>query len=200
MSWTAKEIKKVKESLEPMQLRYAEQYIIDFNGTKAAIRAGYAEPSAAQQSSRLLNNAKIQQYLQYLISDRSKRLQVTADKVVQEIAKIAFHNVQDLLDYLDGNVLFSDLEDMEFPEIIKSIEVKETLIDGVRVGQIAKIQVYDKVKALELLGKHTALFTENLNLTNNGESFEALPAVNIHINHRGVGASLEEPATDSLLD
>lgn len=193
MVWTKKIVQELKAELEDMQRVFAEQYVVDFNGTQAAIRAGYSENSAAQQASRLLNHDKVQLYLQYLISDRSKRLQVTGDKIVQEIAKIAFANAQDLVDYFDGNVLFNDLDNIEFPEIIKNITVKEVLKDGARIGQIAKIEVYDKVKALELLGKHTALFTENLNLTNDGGKFDApQTVVNVNINHRGKGEPLAE--------
>ena len=192
MVWTKKMVEEIKAELEDMQELFCREYIIDFNATQAGIRAGYSENTAAQQCSRLLNLVKVQKYLQYLTSDRAKRLQVTADKIVQEIAKIAFHNVEDLLDYFDGNVLFNDLDQMRFPEIIKSIEVKETKgKNGERIGKIAKIQVYDKVKALELLGKHTALFTENLNLTNNGKDLPTpTQTVNVMINHRGRGEPL----------
>lgn len=191
MEWTKGKVEELLAVLEDKQRRFAEQYIIDFNGNAAAIRAGYAENSAAQQASRLLNHDNIQLYLQYLISDRAKRTQITADRVVQEIAKIAFHDVSELLDYFDGHVLFKDLDQMQFPEIIKSVTIKEVKLGGERIGKVAKIEVYDKVKALELLGRHTAAFTENLNLTSNGKELQApQQVVNVTINHRRKGEQL----------
>lgn len=192
MTWTAKQVKELESSLTPKRIFFCKEYILDFNGTRAAKAAGYTEKTAYSTASEILNIPEVQKYLQYLTSDRAKRLQVTADKIVQEIAKIAFANAEDLIDYFDGNVLFNDLHQMKFPEIIKNITVKEILKDGKRIGQIAKIEVYDKVKALELLGKHTALFTEQLNLTNDGGKFDApQTVVNININHRAKGQPLE---------
>lgn len=188
-----KDVEKLKEPLNEKQLLFCKEYLIDFNGSRAAKAAGYSENSAPQTANEILNYPHVQAYLTYLISARAKRLEVTADKVVQEIAKIAFHNVEDLLDYFDGNILFNDLDQMKFPEIIKNITIKETIRNGKRMGKVAKIEVYDKVKALELLGKHTAIFTETLNLKNNGGRFDTPQQVtNVYINHRSKGEELAE--------
>lgn len=188
-----RDVQKLKEPLNDKQLLFCKEYLTDFNGSRAAKAAGYSEKSAPTTANDILNYPYVQAYLSYLISSRAKRLEVTADKVVQEIAKIAFHNVEDLLDYFDGNVLFNDLDQMKFPEIIKNITIKETIRNGQRIGQVAKIEVYDKVKALELLGKYTAIFTETLNLKNNGGKFDTPQQVtNVYINHRSKGEELAE--------
>lgn len=186
-----KDVKAMEDELTPKRVLFCKEYIVDFNATRAAKAAGYSEDTAYSIAGNLLNIVEVQKYLTYLISARAKRLEVTADKVVQEIAKIAFHNVEDLLDYFDGNILFNDLDNIKFPEIIKNITIKETLVQGRRVGQVAKIEVYDKVKALELLGKYTAIFEETLNLKNNGKNFDAPQQVtNVYINHRSKGEEL----------
>lgn len=192
MDLSNKQLEELLESMEDAWIQFSKEYLIDFNGTKAALRAGYAESGAHVSANRLLNNDKVRSYLSHLITDRSKRTRVTADRVVEEIAKIAFHNVKELLDYFDGNVLFHDLDNMEFPEIIKTIKVKEiTNRKGERIGKIAEIIVHDKIKALELLGKHTAIFTENLNLMTNGKALPgAQHTTNIIINHRAKGDPL----------
>ena len=192
MEWTKKMVEDLESQMQAKHILFAKEYLVDFNGKFAALRVGYAEKTAAVQASRLLIHDNVRLYLQYLISDRNKRLQVTADKVLQEMAKIAFHDVSELLDYFDGNVLFKDLDSMKFPEIIKSIEVKEIMRQGQRIGQVAKIQVWDKVKALEMLGKYTSLLTDRMDLTTNGESMQPLKVVNININHRAKGEKLTE--------
>lgn len=190
--WTKKQIDEIKSQLTERQRSFAEEYIKDFNGKQAAIRAGYAESGAKVEASRLLTHANVSRYYAYLVSKRTERTLVTADRVVEEIAKIAFHDVNELMDYLNGGVLFKDLKDMKFSEIIKEITVKEiTNKEGERIGKIATIKVHDKIKALELLGKHTALFTENINLTNNGKDLPTnTTVVNININHRRKGDPL----------
>ena len=179
--------------LSEQQDRFCQEYLKDFHIGNAALRAGYSESSASAAGSRLLKSDKIQERLRYYKRERNKRTEVTLDKVVKEIAKIAFHNVQELLDFFDGKVRFKNLDEIDFPEIIKSIEVKKVKEKGGTYGEIIKIQVYDKVKALELLGKHVAAFTENVDVTSNGKE---LPApqniINIAINHRSKNEPLEK--------
>lgn len=191
MKYSKEKIQELEEALTPKARQFCREYLIDFNASQAAIRAGYSKKTAGVTGHDMLKKPKTGEYLRYLQDQRAQRTEITADRVVEEIAKIAFHNIQDLLDYFEGEVLFKDIDKMKFPEIIKSITIKEGTRNGVRIGQIAKIEVYDKVKALELLGRHTAAFTENINLTSNGGD---LPTpehnVNIYINHRAPGAPL----------
>lgn len=185
---------ELREVLGPQRFDFAEKYLISFNASQAAREAGYSEKAAGAIGHDLLKLTEMQVYLQMILKERSKKTGITAERVVEEIAKIAFHNVQDLLDYFDGKVYFNNLEDMQFPEIIKAITIKEqkNKLTGKMEGRITKIEVYDKVKALELLGKHTAAFTENINLTNNGGRFDAPKQTTIiQINHR----PKEEPLT-----
>lgn len=65
-----------------MQKLFVFEYIIDFNGTQAAIRAGYSEKTAQQQASRLLLNVVIQTAIDEAIADRRKRLRIDADSVL----------------------------------------------------------------------------------------------------------------------
>lgn len=74
--------------LTDKQESFCREYIIDFNGKQAAIRAGYAEPSAEVQASRLLSNDKVQLFLSQLKGDRNKRMDVTADYVLEQAIKI----------------------------------------------------------------------------------------------------------------
>lgn len=68
-------------SLTDKQSRFVDEYLIDFNGTQAAIRAGYSERTAAAQSSRLLTNVKVQAHLKDLQASHSERRQITLDTI-----------------------------------------------------------------------------------------------------------------------
>lgn len=72
------------------QQAFCREYIVDLNATQAAIRAGYSERTARSQGQRLLTNVDIEECLQELITERSERVQITADAVLTGISSIAF--------------------------------------------------------------------------------------------------------------
>ena len=80
------------------QDRFCEEYMIDLNATQAAIRAGYSPKTAREQAPRLLANVSIQNRIAQLQAEQSRRTGVSADRVVRELAKIAFANASDLID------------------------------------------------------------------------------------------------------
>ena len=91
--------------LKNQQLRFCREYIIDCNGTQAAVRAGYAKHTAKQQGSRLLTNDDIKAEIMRLSKLVHKKLEISAERVLQELASIAFdekkHKTVDRLSALD---------------------------------------------------------------------------------------------------
>lgn len=79
------------EKLTPKQQRFCEEYIIDLNATQAAIRAGYSEKCARVSAAKMLTKANIQEKIAELIEERSKRTDITADKVIEQLGNIAFN-------------------------------------------------------------------------------------------------------------
>lgn len=71
--------------LPPKQKTFCEEYVVDLNATQAAIRAGYSEKTAQEQSSRLLSNVIIQEYVQSLMDKRSEKTEITAEYVLNGI-------------------------------------------------------------------------------------------------------------------
>lgn len=84
--------------LTEKQQRFVEEYLIDLNATQAAIRAGYSAKTADQQGSRMLANVKVQQAISVAMAERSKRTGINQDRVVLELARIAFVKMTDLVD------------------------------------------------------------------------------------------------------
>lgn len=84
---------------------FCEEYIIDFNATQAAIRAGYSKKTANEQAARLLANVSIQECVKNLIDNRNKRTQITQDEVIADIIKVKNRCMQEeaILDK-DGNI------------------------------------------------------------------------------------------------
>ena len=94
-------------SLNPKQARFVEEYLVDLNATQAAIRAGYSEKTAASQGERLLRNAEIQAAIKKAITYRSKRTEITQDKVMADIEAIKQDAMQKLPDK-DGNFVMAN--------------------------------------------------------------------------------------------
>lgn len=154
--------------LTDKQKCFCEEYLVDLNATQAAIRAGYKPKTARSQGQRLLTNVNIQQYLQQLMDERSERTEITADRVLEELAAIAFSDRTKLAQVgKHGEVNFTPTE--QLPDEIKKI------IAGIENGKYGtKVTTYDKVKALELLGKHLGLFTSG---ADNSAALEKLDEV-----------------------
>ena len=74
--------------LEERQRIFCNEYLVDFNGTQAAIRAGYSKKTANEQASRMLAKVNVQTYLQQLIEKRNKRTNIMQDDVVADIIKV----------------------------------------------------------------------------------------------------------------
>jgi phage terminase small subunit len=155
--------KKIKKQLSPRHQTFCREYLIDFIGTKAAIRAGFSEHTAAEQASRLLSKVKIQEEINRLRREREKRLEASADFVVREFMRIAKFDIRDLYDK-NGNL--KDIKDLpeDVAKCISAIDVDELWgpnEDGPgksRIGTTKKVKAWDKVRALEALGEHFGIF------------------------------------------
>ena len=144
--------------LNAKQTRFCEEYLIDLNATQAAIRAGYSPETAGAIGAENLKKPQIQKAIARAMADRSRRTGVNADRIVMELAKIAFVNAADVID-ADDATLKTDAaaEDLA---AVQSVKVKSFGDDGVE----REIKLADKIKALELLGRHLGMFNDRLRL------------------------------------
>ena len=143
-------------NLTPKQQRFVEEYLIDLNATQAYIRAGYAvknDETASVMASRLLGNDKVQTTIQEALKARQERTKIDADYVLKRLVEIDQMDVLDIMDD-DGNV--KPLRD--WPKIWRQyISNIETISMDDGEGWLKKIKWPDKVKNLELLGKHVSV-------------------------------------------
>ena len=151
--------------LTEKQRLFCLEYIKDFNATRAYIASGYSASGAAVSGSKLLTNTKIQQELAGAIEKTFKGVGLEADRVIQEIMKMAFFNAKDLYDE-DGNL--KNIHDMpdEVTCCIAGIEVDTAKIlrdqDGTpeEIHQLKKVKLWNKDKALETLCKYLGILIE----------------------------------------
>lgn len=143
------------------QKRFVEEYLIDLNATQAAIRAGYSPDSAKEIGSENLTKPDIAKAVDQAIAERSRRTGANADRVVRELAKIAFVNAGEVVD-LDTALLMDKISDDDMAAI-QSVKVKTFGEDGIE----REVKLADKLKALELLGKHLGLFKDKVEINGN---------------------------------
>lgn len=139
--------------LNERQKRFCSEYIIDLNATQAAIRAKYSEKTADVMGPRLLGNVRVQEVIDKLKSDREKRTNITQDFVMQELMKIATADGTDFASVKGKRVTLVSTADLT-PEKRAAIASIRKSKDGV------EIKIYDKLKALELIGRHLSMFAE----------------------------------------
>lgn len=138
-----------EKKLTPKQEAFCQEYIKDFNGTQAAIRAGYSENTAKVTASENLTKPDISTKIEELKKSRSERVQIDADWVLTRLGQI---------DQMDVKDIFNDDWTLKpigtWPEVwrktVSGIDVMETN-DGII---LKKMKWPDKVKNLELIGKH----------------------------------------------
>lgn len=141
------------------QKMFIEEYLIDLNATQAAIRAGYSPSTAKDIGCENLAKPNIRAHIDQALAERSKRTGVNADRVVEELAKVAFVNASDIINAEDAT-LRADAAP-EDTAAIQSVKVKTFGEDGLE----REIKMADKLKALELLGKHLGMFKDKLEIS-----------------------------------
>ncbi|MGN0464913.1 MAG: terminase small subunit [Lachnospiraceae bacterium] len=146
--------------LTDKQQRFVEEYLIDLNATQAAIRAGYKVNNAKQIGSELLD--KTRPFIESAIAERSRRTGITQDRVLNELAKIAFANAKDVVDFKTAAVREDASE--EDLACIQSVKVK-TQESAKGTLEERQVSLYDKKAALELLGKHLGLFKDKIEVS-----------------------------------
>lgn len=154
----------IMAKLTSKQKRFVEEYLIDLNATQAAIRAGYSAKRASELGYQLLQKTTVSRAVAEAMAERSRRTGINQDRIVRELAKIALINPTDVIN-LDEATIREDAN-KDDTAAIASVRVKRIPTEN---GDIIEreIKVADKLKALELLGKHLGMFTDKLKVEGN---------------------------------
>lgn len=180
------------------QKAFVDEYLIDLNATrayKAVYKNVKSDDVAAQAGSRLLRNVKVERYLNERMKDRQKRVEVTQDKVIAELAQIAFTNGSDfakvvekvftneqgqpVIDPVSGEMIKYKTVEMEVTDNLP--HEKKKAISGIKMGKNGiEVSTCDKVRALELLGRHLGMWNDKLQVNNEAEVEKAKKIDNIN--------------------
>lgn len=151
-------------ALTVKQERFVQEYLIDLNATQAAIRAGYSESTANQQGSRLLANVKISDAVAAAQVERQRRMGISQDRVLQELARIGFSDIRKAVKWgaTPGDPDHDDFEPSGsniYPvSLVPSDQVDDdtaAAITEVSLTQAGvKLKMADKRAALETMLRH----------------------------------------------
>jgi phage terminase small subunit len=139
---------------------FVDEYLIDLNATRA-YKVAYPkvknDDTARANASRLLTNANIKAEINKKMKEREKRTEITQDKVIKELANLAFTDRTDIVTITSGRVIIQDFDDLTPEQRACIAGVKETKF-GIEVS------FYGKEKALEMLGRHLGMFNDKMEI------------------------------------
>ena len=155
--------------MSPKQLAFIKEYVVDFNGSAAAERAGYSSKTARIIAAQLLSKINIQQAITELQTERSNRLGVTADRVIEELALVGFSDIGEIMDFSGSEIrlLPANRISQKARRSIASVKVKRHVETGIGPDgpieipvEVIEFKMVDKLSALDKLGRYLGLFVD----------------------------------------
>lgn len=143
------------DGLTPKQIRFCEEYLVDMNATQAALRSGYSGASARTAGGRNMSNDVVRTEIARLKAARSARTKTTADEVLAELRAVAFARVGDVVELVETD----DGQAVKVRSDALAGEVGKA-VTSIRTGKGAvTVVMADKLRALEMIGRHLDMFT-----------------------------------------
>lgn len=151
--------------MTPKQQLFVREYLVDLNATQAAIRAGYSAKTAQRIAHQLLHETPaVAAAVQAGMDKRSAKLEITAERVLQEIARLAFFDPSKLYDE-HGRPRPVHKLDEDTRRAIAGVEIDEVGGGDKPLVVTRKVKLADKGANLERLGRHLKLFTDKVEIS-----------------------------------
>lgn len=160
-------------ALTKKQQLFVEEYLKDLNATQAAIRAGYSAKTAYAIAEKLLRKAEIKQAIQEAMKARSDRTEITQDRVLQELARLAFFDARKMFNGDGSPKAIHELDD-DTAAAISGLDVVNVGNSEIGIGQVLKYKTADKGAALANAMRHLGMFTDKLDVSITGALAERL--------------------------
>jgi phage terminase small subunit len=151
------------DGLNPKQARFVEEYLIDLNATQAAIRAGYRKKAAYAVGAENLRKPQIAAAIEEAQRARSERTEITQDRVLQELATLAFSNIDHYRIAEDDTVTLAEGAPKAAIRAVSSIK-RRTIPQKSGLAPIREVEIrlWDKPGPLKLAGQHVGLMREKV--------------------------------------
>lgn len=173
--------------------RFCQEYIKDLNGYKSALRAKYSKKTAKVQASQILTKLNVQERIAELQEKRSKRTEITQDKVLKELALVGFSDFADYAEIDENGLTVKAFGDIETGKTRAIKSVKEVTGDK---SNSMSFKLHDKIKPLELIGRHLGMFVEE-SIVNFKGTLKVVSAVPRPNNNNRKNSDKKEKSTNS---
>ncbi|HEV3143991.1 MAG TPA: terminase small subunit [Gemmataceae bacterium] len=150
--------RKRKQALNPKQQRFVDEYVIDCNATQAAIRAGYSHNSAGSIGEENLKKPEIKKAIAEARAAQRQRTHITADRVLEEYAALAFSNIDQIFDFSGDTLRLRPASEIPLTarRALAAVKVRRHVEDGQEV-EILDFRLGDKLAALDKLAAHLGI-------------------------------------------
>ena len=184
------------------QTRFVQEYLIDPSATRAARKAGYSARTANVIGYENLTKPHIAAAIEQAQAERAQRTKVDADRVIEELALVAFGRMGDFYDRETGQLL----EVHEMPEEVQArvsvIKITRERTHATTDGQteisvhesLVELKTWDKVASLQLLGRHLGLFKDKLEHSGEVSLMDALRRIERREDEAKAAAKQRQPA------
>lgn len=179
-------MRKTDDGMNIRQRRFVENYLLDPNGTQAAIRAGYSERTARVQATKLLTIPAIRRELLSREKRREEVVGIDAAWLLNRLALMAAVEISDLFDSA-GNLLPPSSFPSGAQALVSSIDVFEQIDkDGNITGRTRRVRFESRTKVLELIGKHFQIgaWRENITIDDRNDRVERIRRAQRRAGHR----------------
>lgn len=146
--------------LSRRQRLFVEEYLVDLNGKRAAIRAGYSQKNTASIACTLLKQPKVAAAVREAMDARAKRTQITADRVLREFARIAFVDIRSFTEPGKESLTVKSLDALSADDAAAIAEVRRS-----SDGKSLKVKLHDKKHALDRIARHLGLYGKRASAT-----------------------------------
>lgn len=192
--------------LTTQQQRFVREYIIDFNGAKAARRAGFTSEFAANTAWKLLQSPKIQDAIKKEQQKLADKMGITPERIIQELALIGFANIKDYVTKDEDGRTTIDIDSLD-RDTTAALDIQIEISEGKSRSTNTKIKLANKVEALLQMGKHLGMFKEqvdhNVTLTLEQLVNESLKVKTVEpkvIEYQSTGGVLDEAPSLGALE
>jgi len=167
---------KNSEQLTDKQAAFCREYMLDKNATKAAIRAGYNERNAHGTGFKLLSHPAVKKELERLVNEDIADYKITHQMITNELAKIAFSDMNDFVTLVETGKGDSKVQTIEFKPTAATSKGNGKIIKTLKIGRRGiELELHSKGQALEMLAKHVGYFGVDNSQKSNGGVFIYVP-------------------------
>lgn len=150
------------------QKRFVDEYLISLNASDAYAKAyNYKGKQADTLGTRTMNKPEVKKLISKKLEKINEELDIKAIDVLRELKELAFSDIKDYLSFDGNGVTFKKSSEFDNLKVISEVSSRKTTTGGKDKGGIVsnvdfKLKLYDKQKALEMLGRYFKLFTERV--------------------------------------